>query len=86
LHNIGALTGGMVSQEIIKVVTEQYVPVDNTCVFDGIRSHQGVKREYPKKWMKGIVPWNMMGLVGRKGTAYISKCSTATVAVCAVDV
>jgi len=38
LHNIGALTGGMVSQEIIKVITEQYVPVDNTCVFDGIRS------------------------------------------------
>jgi amyloid beta precursor protein binding protein 1 len=38
LHNIGALTGGMVSQEVIKVITEQYVPVDNTCVFDGIRS------------------------------------------------
>jgi len=38
LHNIGALTGGMVSQEVIKVITEQYVPVNNTCVFDGIRS------------------------------------------------
>ncbi|CBX93963.1 hypothetical protein IAQ61_003836 [Plenodomus lingam] len=38
LHNIGAMTGGMVSQEIIKVITEQYVPVDNTCVFDGIKS------------------------------------------------
>ncbi|KAH3969662.1 hypothetical protein HBI55_007830 [Parastagonospora nodorum] len=38
LHNIGALTGGMVSQEVIKVITEQYVPVDNTCVFDGIKS------------------------------------------------
>ena len=44
LHNIGALTGGMVSQEVIKVVTEQYVPVDNTCVFDGVRSRSGVVR------------------------------------------
>lgn len=38
LHNIGALAGGIVSQEVIKVITEQYVPVDDTCVFDGIRS------------------------------------------------
>ncbi|KAF2129494.1 hypothetical protein P153DRAFT_396755 [Dothidotthia symphoricarpi CBS 119687] len=38
LHNIGALTGGIVSQEVIKAITEQYVPVDNTCIFDGIRS------------------------------------------------
>lgn len=44
LHNVGALTGGMVSQEVIKVVTEQYVPVDNTCVFDGVRSRSGVVR------------------------------------------
>ena len=29
LHNISALTGGMVAQEVIKVVTKQYVPVDN---------------------------------------------------------
>ncbi|KAL6710379.1 hypothetical protein ACN47E_009325 [Coniothyrium glycines] len=42
LHNIGALTGGIVSQEIIKVITEQYVPVDNTCVFDGIKSKSTV--------------------------------------------
>lgn len=42
LHNISALTGGIVSQEIIKVITEQYVPVDNTCVFDGVRSKSSV--------------------------------------------
>jgi amyloid beta precursor protein binding protein 1 len=42
LHNIGALTGGIVSQEIIKAITEQYVPVDNTCVFDGIKSKSTV--------------------------------------------
>lgn len=38
LHNISSLVGGMVAQEIIKVVTKQYVPVDNCCVFDGVTS------------------------------------------------
>ena len=38
LHNISALTGGMVAQEIIKVLTKQYIPIDNTCIFDGIVS------------------------------------------------
>ncbi|ORY18302.1 hypothetical protein BCR34DRAFT_621443 [Clohesyomyces aquaticus] len=44
LHNIAALTGGLVSQEVIKVVTEQYVPVDNTCIFDGVKSKTSVIR------------------------------------------
>ncbi|KIH94788.1 amyloid beta precursor protein binding protein 1 [Sporothrix brasiliensis 5110] len=38
LHNVSALTGGMVAQEMIKIITKQYVPIDNTCVFDGITS------------------------------------------------
>ena len=42
LHNISALTGGMVAQEVIKVLTKQYVPMDNTCVFDGIASKSAV--------------------------------------------
>lgn len=42
LHNVAALTGGMVAQEVIKVITKQYVPVDNTCVFDGIASKTAV--------------------------------------------
>ena len=42
LHNIAALTGGMVAQEAIKIITKQYVPVDNICVFDGIGSRTGV--------------------------------------------
>ncbi|KAL9126497.1 MAG: hypothetical protein Q9217_004461 [Psora testacea] len=42
LHNISALTGGMVAQEVIKVVTKQYVPVDNACVFDGIASKTAI--------------------------------------------
>ncbi|OCK83679.1 hypothetical protein K432DRAFT_423190 [Lepidopterella palustris CBS 459.81] len=44
LHNISALTGGLVAQEVIKVVTKQYIPVDNTCVFDGVRSKSSVLR------------------------------------------
>jgi len=38
LHNISAFTGGMVAQETIKIITKQYVPIDNTCIFDGISS------------------------------------------------
>lgn len=38
LHNISSLVGGMVAQEVIKLLTKQYVPIDNTCVFDGISS------------------------------------------------
>ena len=38
LHNVAALTGGMVAQELIKIVTKQYIPIDNTCVYDGIAS------------------------------------------------
>lgn len=42
LHNISSVVGGMVAQESIKLLTRQYVPVDGTCVFDGIRSKSGV--------------------------------------------
>ncbi|KAL2407937.1 NEDD8-activating enzyme E1 regulatory subunit [Exophiala dermatitidis] len=42
LHNISSVIGGMVAQESIKLLTRQYVPVDGTCVFDGIRSKSGV--------------------------------------------
>ncbi|KAK4697489.1 NEDD8-activating enzyme E1 regulatory subunit, partial [Lecanoromycetidae sp. Uapishka_2] len=42
LHNVSALTGGMVAQEVIKVITKQYVPINNTCVFDGITSKTAV--------------------------------------------
>jgi len=44
LHNISALTGGMVAQEVIKIITKQYVPIDNTCIFDGITSRTQVLR------------------------------------------
>ncbi|BCS20415.1 NEDD8-activating enzyme E1 regulatory subunit [Aspergillus puulaauensis] len=38
LHNISSLTGGLVAQEALKVITRQYVPLDNTCIFNGIHS------------------------------------------------
>jgi amyloid beta precursor protein binding protein 1 len=44
LHNISAFTGGLVAQETIKIITKQYVPVDNTCIFDGISSRCQVLR------------------------------------------
>ncbi|KAI2628935.1 hypothetical protein GGS21DRAFT_545403 [Xylaria nigripes] len=44
LHNISALTGGMVAQEVIKIITKQYIPVDNTCIFDGIHNRCQVLR------------------------------------------
>jgi amyloid beta precursor protein binding protein 1 len=44
LHNIAALTGGMVAQEVIKIITKQYIPIDNTCIFDGITSRTQILR------------------------------------------
>jgi NEDD8-activating enzyme E1 regulatory subunit len=44
LHNISSLTGGMVAQEVIKIITKQYVPIDNTCIFDGVGSRCQVLR------------------------------------------
>jgi amyloid beta precursor protein binding protein 1 len=36
LHNISALLGGVAAQEAVKVITRQFVPLDNTYVFNGI--------------------------------------------------
>jgi amyloid beta precursor protein binding protein 1 len=44
LHNIASLAGGMIAQEVIKVVTKQYIPVDNSCMFDGVKSLTEVLR------------------------------------------
>ena len=38
LHNMAAILGGMASQEIIKLITHQYIPMNNTLVYDGIHS------------------------------------------------
>jgi hypothetical protein len=44
LHNIASLAGGLVAQESLKVITKQYGPLDNTCVFDGARSRSEMYR------------------------------------------
>lgn len=44
LHDLAAVVGGMVAQEAIKIITKQYIPVDNTCIFDGISSRCQVLR------------------------------------------
>jgi amyloid beta precursor protein binding protein 1 len=38
LQNIAALLGGVGGQEVIKLITHQYLPLDNTLIFDGISS------------------------------------------------
>ncbi len=38
LQNIGALVGGIAAQEAVKIITHQYVPLNNTYVFNGIAS------------------------------------------------
>ena len=42
LHNIASFTGGIVSQEVIKCVTRQYLPARNTVVLDGVQSKSAV--------------------------------------------
>lgn len=37
-HNLSSLMGGIVSQEVLKSTTAQYIPLDNLFVFDGIQS------------------------------------------------
>jgi amyloid beta precursor protein binding protein 1 len=34
-HVIAAILGGTVAQEVIKLSTHQYIPVDNSLIFDG---------------------------------------------------
>lgn len=36
LHNVAAFIGGVVSQEAIKAITHQYVPFNNTFIYNGI--------------------------------------------------
>ncbi|KAF9434216.1 NEDD8-activating enzyme E1 regulatory subunit [Entomortierella beljakovae] len=42
IHNIASFMGGVVSQEIIKLITHQYIPMDNTFIFDGAGSVSAV--------------------------------------------
>ncbi|KAL7536428.1 hypothetical protein ACHAXR_007154 [Thalassiosira sp. AJA248-18] len=44
IHNIAAVVGGVASQEAVKLITGQYVPFDDTYVYNGIVSTAGVYR------------------------------------------
>ena len=35
VHSVAALIGGIGAQEAIKLITSQYIPLDNTFVYDG---------------------------------------------------
>jgi len=39
IHSISAFMGGCVAHELIKIVTRQYKPFDNTIIYDGITSN-----------------------------------------------
>jgi amyloid beta precursor protein binding protein 1 len=36
MHNIAAFMGGVVSLEMIKLATHQWIPLSNTFIFNGI--------------------------------------------------
>ncbi|KAI9023556.1 NEDD8 activating enzyme E1 subunit 1 [Phycomyces nitens] len=40
--NLSALIGGLAAQEAIKLITRQYIPINNTCVFNGISSTSAI--------------------------------------------
>ncbi|KAI5478648.1 amyloid beta precursor protein binding protein 1 [Pseudohyphozyma bogoriensis] len=42
MPQIAALLGGLVAQEAIKLTTRQYIPLNSTCVFNGISSATGI--------------------------------------------
>ena len=42
VHNIASVVGGVASQEAVKLITEQYIPIKNTYVFNGVASMGGV--------------------------------------------
>ncbi|PLW14790.1 hypothetical protein PCANC_18901 [Puccinia coronata f. sp. avenae] len=42
LPHIASLVGGLVAQEITKLVTHQYVPTNGICIFDGYQSSMGI--------------------------------------------
>ncbi len=42
LHSISAFIGGCCAQEAIKLITHQYVPIDNVLVYNAIRQSTSV--------------------------------------------
>lgn len=38
LHTISSIIGGIAAQEAVKIITQQYVPFNNTYIYNGIAS------------------------------------------------
>lgn len=38
IHSIAAFIGGCAAQEVVKLITKQYVPLNNTLIYNGIAS------------------------------------------------
>lgn len=38
LHNIASILGGLASQEVVKIITRQYIPFNNTFIFNGMNA------------------------------------------------
>ncbi|XXQ29703.1 NEDD8-activating enzyme E1 regulatory subunit [Plasmodiophora brassicae] len=38
MHNTSAFMGGLAAQEALKVLTQQYVPFNNTCIWNGVHA------------------------------------------------
>lgn len=36
VHNVAALVGGTAAQEAVKVITHQWVPMNNTFIYNGV--------------------------------------------------
>mmetsp|Transcript_7107 Transcript_7107/g.9624 ORF Transcript_7107/g.9624 Transcript_7107/m.9624 type:complete len:618 (-) Transcript_7107:92-1945(-) len=44
VHNVGSVLGGVASQEVVKIITGQYVPLNDTYIYNGIAGVAGVYR------------------------------------------
>lgn len=44
IHNIASVIGGVASQEAVKLITSQYIPINSTYIYNGIASVGGVIR------------------------------------------
>lgn len=42
IHTVSAFMGGCVAQEIIKLITKQYIPINNTLIYNAITSETAV--------------------------------------------
>ncbi len=42
VHNIASVVGGVASQEAVKMITGQYIPIDGNYIYNGIAGVAGI--------------------------------------------